>query len=157
MKESVFDVLMYLFEYYSEEDQEFEPNRFELQSQLLDAGFPTDEVDKAFEWLDGLADQQGSPIKNIGTTSVRIFSDLESKRLGSAAQGFLMYLEQVHILNPMSRELVIDRIMALETEEVDLDQLKWVVLMVLFNQPDFEGPYHWLEEIVFDDQHAYLQ
>jgi uncharacterized protein Smg (DUF494 family) len=28
--------------------------------------------------------------------------------------------------------------------------------MVLFNQPDFNGPYHWLEEIVFDDSHTYL-
>jgi len=30
---------------------------------------------------------------------------------------------------------VIDRLMALEGDEIDLEKLKWVVLMVLFSQP----------------------
>ena len=49
-----------------------------------------------------------------------------------------------------SRELVIDRVMALEDEEIDLDQLKWVVLMVLFNQPGRESAYAWMEDLVID-------
>jgi Smg protein len=156
MKENVFDVLMYLFEYYNGEDSDFEPDRNELQSQLLDAGFPTTEVNKAFDWLDGLANQQDTPLVGMGRTSLRVYSDHESKRLNTEAQGFLLFLEQIGILTPKTRELIIDRIMALDTDEVELEQMKWVVLMVLFNQPDFNGPYHWLEEIVFDDAHTYL-
>jgi Smg protein len=41
--------------------------------------------------------------------------------------------------------------MALESEDFDLDQLKWVVLMVLFNQPGHEAAYTWVEDLVFDD------
>jgi Smg protein len=156
MKENVFDVLMYLFEYYNEEDSDFEPDRYELESQLLDAGFPTAEVDKAFDWLDGLASQQEIELGSIGQASLRIYADQECKRLDLKARGFLLFLEQIGILKPRTRELIIDRIMALDSEEFDLEQLKWVVLMVLFNQPDFNGPYHWLEEIVFDDAHTYL-
>jgi len=156
MKENVFDVLMYLFEYYNEEDSDFEPDRYELESQLLDAGFPTAEVDKAFDWLDGLASQQEIELGSIGQASLRIYADQECKRLDLKARGFLLFLEQIGILKPKTRELIIDRIMALDSEEFDLEQLKWVVLMVLFNQPDFNGPYHWLEEIVFDDAHTYL-
>jgi Smg protein len=41
--------------------------------------------------------------------------------------------------------------MALESCEIDLQRLKWVVLMVLFNQPDKEAAITWMEDIVMDD------
>ena len=44
-----------------------------------------------------------------------------------------------------------DRIMALETDDIDLDTVKWVVLMVLFNQPGQEAAYAWMEGLVLDD------
>ena len=34
--------------------------------------------------------------------------------------------------------------------EVDVEELKWVILMVLFNQPDQEAAYSWLENLMFD-------
>ena len=55
------------------------------------------------------------------------------------------------ILTPANRELAIDRIMALDSEDFDLEQLKWVVLMVLFKQPGQEAAYAWMEDLVFDN------
>jgi len=49
---------------------------------------------------------------------------------------------------------VIDRVMALETETIDLQQLKWVVLMVLFNRPGKEAAFAWMEEIIMDEVSA---
>ena len=60
------------------------------------------------------------------------------------------------MLSPTTRELVIDRVMALDGDEVDLEQLKWVVLMVLFNQPDQEAAFTWLEDLVLQDPPPYL-
>ena len=40
--------------------------------------------------------------------------------------------------------------MALDTGDFDISQLKWVVLMVLFNQPGAEAAYAWMEDLVFD-------
>ena len=54
------------------------------------------------------------------------------------------------MLDPIKRELVIDRIMALGGDDIDLDQVKWVVQMVLFNQPDQEAAASWMEDLVFD-------
>ncbi len=156
MKDNVFDVLMYLFERYNEEDADFEPDRDELQRQLLEAGFEGGEVERAFDWLDGLANGQAQPMEAMRSTSMRVYSEAEHDRLDSRARGFLTFLEQVGVLDPRSREVIIDRAMALDEDAVDLEQLKWVSLMVLFNQPEFEGPFHWLEEIVFDDRPAYL-
>ena len=55
------------------------------------------------------------------------------------------------VLDHSARELVVDRIMALDEDEVDMEHLKWVVLMVLFNQPGREEAYAWMEDLVFDE------
>jgi len=53
--------------------------------------------------------------------------------------------------DPSSRELVIDRVLALDANDVDIEQLKWVLLMVLFNEPGQEAAYAWMEDLVFDN------
>jgi hypothetical protein len=54
MKESVLDVLMYLFESFVDSEDEPEPNRNELREDLEEAGFREREIDRALDWLDGL-------------------------------------------------------------------------------------------------------
>lgn len=55
-----------------------------------------------------------------------------------------------------TREMVIDRIMALDSNEIDLEDLKWVVLMVLFNIPGYESAYQQMEELLFEVNEGYL-
>lgn len=155
MKENVLDVLMYLFENYIDEDTDIEPDRERLESHLLDAGFAGREIDRAFDWLEGLADQR-TELHHDHPKSLRVYTDRELTRLPSESRGFLLFLEQSGVLTPATREVVIDRIMALESEEVDLEQLKWVVLMVLFNQPGHEAAYAWIEDMVLQDAPPYL-
>jgi len=150
MKENMFDVLMYLFEhYYMDEETEFNPDRESLHIELMEAGFPSKDINQAFEWLEGLAVQH--PVQTPQTeNALRIYSAQETERLETESRGFLLFLEQMGILTPEARERVIDRAMALETDDFDLGQLKWVVLMVLFNQPGAEAAYAWMEDLVFD-------
>jgi len=153
MKETVLDVLMYIFDNYIEDDLEFVPDQESLKSHLVEAGFKDRQIDKAFSWLEGLASQRELSNETISSdlTSIRLFNDQELERLDSECRGFLLFLEQAHVLNAKERELVIDRIMALESSDIDLQRLKWVVLMVLFNQPDKEAAITWMEDIVMDD------
>lgn len=159
MKESVLDVLMYLFENYFDDDSEVESDRESLKHELVQAGFPEVEITKAFEWLEGLASDEamveGREIK--GTPSFRIYVQEECERLNLECRSFLLFLEQVGVLDATARELVIDRVMALDTEDIDLEQLKWVVLMVLFNQPGKEAVFAWMEDLVFDKANGRLQ
>ncbi|MFT5449444.1 MAG: Smg protein [Gammaproteobacteria bacterium] len=158
MKESVLDVLMYLFEHYLDEEAEFESDQESLRAELVNAGFPDAEIGKAFAWLEGLTaeHEEGGAIEIARVGSVRIYTAQEMDRLDTACRGFLLFLEQVRVLDGLSRELVIDRVMALEDEEIDLDQLKWVVLMVLFNQPGHESAYAWMEDLVIDHAGEFL-
>ncbi|MDH5359215.1 MAG: DUF494 family protein [Gammaproteobacteria bacterium] len=153
MKENMLDILMYLFENYISDEVELEPDEDLLRSELVSAGFRGNDIEKAFDWLEDLAQMQEMPPRSgeVGEQSIRVYTDNEQERLDAGARGFLLFLEQLDVLDSLSRELVIDRVMALEAEEIDLDQLKWVVLMVLFNLPGQEAAYAWMEDLVFNE------
>ena len=158
MKETVFDVLMYLFDNYFEEDYEINSDQESLKYELVQAGFGDNQVSKAFDWLEGLALQKDLiQSENLAEKStLRLFSEREMEKLDVKCRGFLLFLEQSSVLDAYDREVVIDRAMALEAEEIDLQQLKWVVLMVLLNQPGKEAAFTWMEDIVMDDTQSGL-
>lgn len=150
MKENVLDVLMYLFENYFYDEPAEDTDRETMQAALLEAGFSDTEVDKAFDWLDGLAEQREVPeLGNAVTEPVRIFSDFEQQRLDAESRGFLMVLQNAGVLDANRREMVIDRVMALDSQLVDLDDLKWIILMVLFTQKGQEANFAWMENHLF--------
>ncbi len=152
MKESVLDVLMYLFETYMEEEDQPEADRDILRSELARAGFGEVQVDRALDWLDGLArDDERYDTRAPTARAVRVFNRHELTRLDSDCRGYIMYLEQIGILSAAQRELAIDRLMALDNEEIDVEQIKWVVLMVLFSQPGQEAAYARMEDLVFEE------
>jgi Smg protein len=151
MKESILDVLLYLFEHYIANDADLVRDRDSLQNGLLEAGFSPAEIHKAFDWLDGLAERRHDPSSTRAGGPTRIFFGPELDKLDVDCRGFLMFLEQQGILDANQRELVLDRAMALDQDELDLDDLKWVVLMVLFNQPGSEAAYAWMETQMFED------
>ena len=152
MKENVLDVLMYLFETYIEAAEEPEPDQNELRDELARAGFGDSEIDRALDWLDGLTDNQDGPAYLQQTAhGTRIYSDFEHQRLDSGCRGFITYLEQIGILSPPQREILIDRLLALDSVDIDVDQIKWVVLMVLFSQPGQEIAYARMEDLVFEE------
>jgi Smg protein len=152
MKETILDVLLYLFENYFYDDPDAVRDRDSLQAGLIQAGFSPSEVSKAFDWLDELARQRPSAEPSLVAVRgpVRIYADVEEVRLDAECRGFLMFLEHNGILDGVQRELVVDRVMALDQEEIDLDDLKWVVLMVLFNQPGQEAAFAWMESHMFE-------
>jgi len=135
MKENVLDVLMYLFETYVDTEEDPEPDQNELRMELSRAGFGDSEIERALEWLDGL----------------RIFNEFEHERLDAHCRGYITYLEQIGILSPPQRELLVDRLLALESADIDVEQIKWVVLMVLFSQPGQELAYARMEDLVFEE------
>jgi Smg protein len=83
--------------------------------------------------------------------SFRIYAPQEVTKLSSECRGFLLFLEQIRVLSCETREIVIERLMDLDTPDIELDDMKWVVLMVLFNVPGNENACHQMEELLYDD------
>jgi len=153
MKENVLDVLMYLFDNYMDDDNDVKSDRETLAVELQEAGFSLQEVDKALSWLEGLSTLQQS--EDLNTTrnrkALRVFSEQEKKKLDPECMGFILFLDNIGAFDLSIREMIIDRVMALETNEIDLEQLKWVILLVLFNQPGQEAAFAWIEDVVFEE------
>ena len=150
----MFDVLMYLFETYVQSDADLMVDQDELAEELSRAGFHQDEIYKALAWLEHLAvlhDEESAPRPISATGSFRIYAVPEMAKLGVECRGFLLFLEQIGVLSVETREIVIERLMELDNPEIELDDLKWVVLMVLFGQPGAEAAYAWMETQIFGD------
>ena len=147
MKENVLDVLMYLFENYSDTEYTDTGTHDALKEELSGAGFPDEEVRHAFDWLDGLADRRRQLLLFGSGGVLRIYTRQELAKLSTDCRGFMLYLEQLGILAPTAREIAIDRLMALD-EDVDLEKLKWVLLLVLMHQPGSETAYEQMHELV---------
>lgn len=151
MNHSVLDVLMYLFETYSAEHDEAADQSM-LRQELLKAGFGQSEVDRALNWLDDLNCDPDRPFPETPREqSMRVFNAVELSRLDAACRGYLLYLEQVGILSALHREIVIDRLMALGAGEIDVEQVKWVTLMVLYSQADQKNAFARMEDLVFEE------
>jgi Smg protein len=154
MTGSVLDILIYVFDRYMLDEVPEVPEREHLVRDLERAGFAQANVERALDWLADLACERDRPPlsstdKGKGPT-VRIFSDGELARLSTECRGFLFTLERLGILSPQQREIVIERMLALDADELDTEQLKWVVLMVLSSQPGQELAFERLEDLVAD-------
>jgi Smg protein len=154
MREDVLDLLMYIFEHRLDDDVEEDPGPNEVRLRLQEAGFPHSEIERALDWLDRLVSTEMLTVDRGSDAAHRIFTPEEERRIGLEARGFLLFLEQNAMLTPGMRELVIDRVMELDANEIDAEQLRWVVLMVLFNQPDDGIAYSRLEDFVLGETRA---
>jgi Smg protein len=151
MRENTLDVLFYLFDNYSDVD-DVTQNRDVLQGYLKDAGFPKSHISKAFDWLESLADEDVIYISEPKNNTIRHFSKYESRWLDHDCQSYIMSLEQSGVLSSEMRERTIDRVLALGDREFDLNRLKWVILMLLLNQPNSEAEYIWMDNVAMGDE-----
>ncbi|HEY1900028.1 MAG TPA: DUF494 domain-containing protein [Steroidobacteraceae bacterium] len=152
MTTSVLDILIYVFDRYMLEDTSDVPERDDLARDLELMGFGSASVERALDWLADLADVRlhSAEEPRRGNPSLRLYSDGELARLSTESRGFLMELERHAILTPLQREVVLDRLLALDSEELDTEQIKWVVLMVLSSQPGQEQAFARMEDLVAD-------
>ena len=69
-----------------------------------------------------------------------------------------MFMENMGQLNASQREIVIEQVMSLEDSKLSIEDLKWVVMMVIGNssaEPSVSS--QWIESIVFHDDNPTLQ
>ncbi|WP_354622928.1 DUF494 domain-containing protein [Psychromonas sp. MME2] len=150
----MFEIIVYLFESYIQIDQSIEINAQEITDELLEEGFQKNDIVKALAWLDNLTHlhekNPQSKTQLAKETSHRVYSAIEQQKLSHEVQGYISYLEQADILNTHTREVVIDCAMSLDINTLQLDDLKWLTLMVLYNDPNNEDAFLQLESMLID-------
>jgi Smg protein len=133
----MFDVLVYLYETYYRPDAC--PNSEALMKKLSAVGFEEEEISKALGWLTDLAETANELSSQQSQQTAfpfgfRIYADREFDVLGTEAIGFIQFLESADVINPIQREVVIERALAASEQQISLDKLKVIVLMVLWSQ-----------------------
>jgi len=147
--ETIFDVLEYLFDRCPPADEADEAAVAMLTGELTAAGFSARGIARAFAWLermwemcDAAADDKnktaGAGGEGAAATRhapIRQYSGIEAAAIGADGQGLFLSLERAGIMDNHTREIVIDRLMALGEDDMALEDIKWVVLLVLGNHP----------------------
>ncbi len=153
MKEnSVLHVLMYLFQNHMQNNYSIDEIDSDLIGQLKSAGFILPVINQAIGWLASLSAQNNTAFTHAPQDdSFRVYSDYEYEILDHDCISFITALEDQKILNPITREMVIHQAMELRAEGIDLNLIKWVTLMVLFNQPDESEALSCMELLVLDN------
>lgn len=162
MTNNILDVLTYMFDYLFEESEQnstHEIDDVELKTRLSNAGFDVGGIDKALNWLENIAAIQDGKIKPFASVQngMRIYTKAERLKLNPAARGFLLFMENIGQLSANQREMIIEQVMSLGESEIALEDLKWVIMMVLGNNGDDNIFPQWLESVVFLDDNRTLQ
>lgn len=160
-KESLLDVLLYLFENYMDADHEtFHQSQRtdDLSRDLLQAGFEYKEIQRALRWIDELQIALGdfNRANALRFDVVRVYSAEEQIRITDQARNYIFYLERLGFIDAKSRELIIDRALTLEERVIDVNEIKWIALTVLLTQPEKKDKLAQLEALVLSE-HGYIR
>lgn len=129
----MYEVLVYLYEHCQRTDLSHDNQM--ITKRLSAAGFEDTDISEALSWLAGVcvsAHRGGKPMPDT-SRGVRAYAGRECEKLDAECRGYIMNLEHIGLLAPELRELVVDRAMAAAGGALSLDQLRLIVMMVLWN------------------------
>jgi uncharacterized protein Smg (DUF494 family) len=132
MKDRVVEILVFLMS----EIQEDKPLHEVDLSQLRDRGYTTSEISAAFSWL--YENSRTDSIEAIrsgraGAGSRRIFHDAEKTVLSTAAQGYLIQLNELGLIDDGVTEVVLERAMSSGYAGLTVQEVRDIIAMVLFS------------------------
>ncbi|HXF99431.1 MAG TPA: DUF494 family protein [Bacteroidota bacterium] len=134
MKERVVEILMYLM-------AEIEANKRLSEVSIEDLtsrGYTQSEISAAFSWLyDNMQVHEGRTEihSRASTASRRQLHEAEKLVLSTEAQGYLMQLVELGILDAIDLEAVIERAMLTGLEKLSADEVRSIVASVIFGRP----------------------
>ena len=128
------EVLMYLFEHHMQAGRPFAIEEPKLMHELQEEGFSTAMIKNALGWLEELETFQLEQRKMTSPSQFahRVYTTEEMVRMDLESRNFISRLEERDVLNPQTREWVIDRVLSLNNDFIQLFHVKWVCLLVLY-------------------------
>ncbi len=131
MKEKVVEILVFIMSEIQENKRLQEIDISELKNK----GYTQSEITAAFTWLyDNIqqGDAQRPRATDIARGSHRVFHEAERQILSTEAQGYLMQLRELGLLDDNDLETVIERAMMSGYQKLSVEEVRDVVTAVLF-------------------------
>jgi Smg protein len=155
------EVLIYMFQNYFGAQTPASDTTIEqdyIAQELSEAGFNSNDIAGAFDWYNQLRDLISQPYYQYlsNPTSIRIFTETERERIDTESFSFLSFVERAGVILPNERDLIIDRAMALKQQEITIEEIRWITMMVLWND-NRKKDYLFVEDAVFNPKGLTLQ
>lgn len=131
MYQKIVEILIYVLN----ELQRTNKNPAEIDVSVLEKkGYSTSEISTAFSWLyDKIQANNLLPDEQQQKHSFRILHNVEKGVITSEAYGYLLLLHELNLLTNAEMELIIDRAMMSGFAELGTDEIKSIVLSVMFD------------------------
>lgn len=112
----------------------------DIVDQLQEAQVAEDDIARFLESMQRISELQAmiQRLNPVGGFPIRIYDASESQKLDTACQSYLMQLEQDSVLPPALREIVIEQAMRLDDVDMNVERLRLLVTIVMFNQSGVE-------------------
>lgn len=152
MKETVLDVLMFLFDNYLSAEVELVGDEDEIADELEQAGFHEHDVSNALTWLGRLSDlYDGGYDLTDHERAVRVLTPQEKTKLDTKCQGYLLKLQAQGVLDIATREIILESAMAIDVQTLTLSQFKRIIALVLLNNPNTEAIAASGEDLIYQE------
>jgi uncharacterized protein Smg (DUF494 family) len=131
MKEKVVEVLIYIMSAMQDDRPLSELDLADLKTQ----GYTPSEISAAFSWIYENVELKQQRLPDRGASnpeSRRALHDAEKSALTTDAQGYLIQLGELGILDHRTMETVLERVMMTGYEKLSVADLREIVAAVLF-------------------------
>ena len=145
----MFEVLVFIFENYIAHHAL--PDDDVMTQELSAAGFNQKDIQGAVGWFQEMKSMLTHPpaVYSHQHTATRILTDSELKKINIESISFVLFLQQANVINDVERDLIIDRAMALKQEQVNIEEMRWITMIALWNEGR-EKDYLFVEDALFN-------
>lgn len=109
--------------------------------KLSTLGYTQNEINTAFSWVySKIYSGEKIFVDETGETkSQRFLHDVEQNVISPEAYGYLIQLKQLGMINNMDIDLIIDKIMVSSHNDVDLQEMKFIIASYLLDIDDLHN------------------
>ena len=145
----MFEVLVFIFENYIAHHAL--PDDDVMAQELSAAGFNQQDIQGAVGWFQEMRSMLTQPpaVYSHQHSATRILTDSELKKINIESISFVLFLRQANVINDVERDLIIDRAMALKQEQVNIEEMRWITMIALWNEGR-EKDYLFVEDALFN-------
>ena len=145
----MFEVLVFMFENYIAHHTL--PDNEIMTQELSAAGFEQPDIVGAVDWFREMKTMLIEPTAEYAHqhTSIRQLADCELKKISLESLSFVLFLQQASVINDVERDLILDRAMALKQEHINIEEMRWITMIALWNVGR-EKDYLFVEDALFN-------
>ncbi len=145
----MFEVLVFMFENYIAHHTL--PDNDIMTQELSAAGFEQSDIVGAVDWFHEMKSMLTEPpaVYTHKHSGMRIFTVAENKKISTESLSFILFLQQANVINDVERDLIIDRAVALKQEHINIEEMRWITMIALWNEGR-EKDYLFVEDALFN-------